>query len=248
MNTSMKDGIKMSVAISLLLIVILAVIIIVIQYQVEGEKNMPYELSKIMIISTAEPEQNTENTEEKAKWNEKVNQSNDVYFFIDKKSSKDNELIESVSIENIKVTKQPIKGNIKTYMPSSIESSLFTYDDSYIVEEKLEYKGGKKSNSKTLEIGSQGGSALIRFANTGVGNFISDEAQEIKHDGTLLEKVEVTDEEVKFQVNFDFIVKINEIKYKANITLNFPCGSISTDGTTSKEITDMSNIVFKRTK
>ena len=36
---------------------------IVLQYQVEGEKNMPYQLSKITIISTAEGEQNKgENT------------------------------------------------------------------------------------------------------------------------------------------------------------------------------------------
>ena len=59
MKTGMKDGIKMITAISVLLIVIIAVIMIVIQYQVEGEKNMPYQLSKITIISTAEGEQNT---------------------------------------------------------------------------------------------------------------------------------------------------------------------------------------------
>ena len=248
MNISMKDGIKMSMAISILLIIILAVIIIVIQYQVEGEKNMPYELSKITIISTAEPEQNTDNTEETAKWNLKINQSNDVHFFIDKKSAKEGELIESVTIENVNVTKQPKKGTIKAYMPSSIESSTFTYDNSYIVDEKLEYRGGKKSNPKTLEIGSQGGSAIIRFANTGVGNFISNEEVEIEHNGTLLTKVGVQDEEVQFQVNFDIIMEINNIKYKANITLDLPCENLSTEGKTAKEITDMSNIVFKRIK
>ena len=98
MKTGMKDGIKMITAISVLLIVIIAVIMIVIQYQVEGEKNMPYQLSKITIISTAEGEQNTENVEETAKWNLTVNQNNDVYFFIDKKTSKDDEFIEAVAI------------------------------------------------------------------------------------------------------------------------------------------------------
>ena len=248
MNTSIKDGIKMITAISILLIIIIVVIMIVIQYQIEGEKDMPYQLSKITIISTAEGEQNTENTEETAKWNLSVNQNNDVYFFIDKKSAKDDEFIENVIIENINITKQPVKGIVKTYMPSSVEGRTFLYDDSYIIDEKLEYKGGKVSNPETLEIGSQGGSAVLRFSNTGVGNFISNEDAEVKHDGTLVTKVGTTEEQIKFQVNFDFIIQINEIKYISNITLDLPCNNICSEGTTTKEITDMSNIVFKRIK
>lgn len=248
MNTSMKDGIKMSIAISVLLIIIMVVIIIVIQYQIEGEKNMPYQLSKIAIISTAEGEQNTKNAEETAKWNLSVNQNNDVYFFIDKNSAGEDDLIESVLIENINIVKQPSKGKVKTFMPSSVEGRTFSYDDSYLVNEKLEYKGGKTSNPKTLEIGSQGGSAIVRFSNTNVGNFISNEDTEIKHDGTLITKVGASEEDVKFQVNFDFVIKINSIKYKSNITLNLPCNNLTTDGTSTKEITDMSNIIFKRVK
>ena len=114
----MKDRIKMSIAISVLLVVIIVVILIIIQYQIEGEKNMPYQLSKITIISTAEGEQNTENPEESSKWNLSVNQNNDVYFFIDKNTDKD-ELLDSVTIDNIKVTKQPTKGVVKVFMPNS---------------------------------------------------------------------------------------------------------------------------------
>ena len=63
MNTDMKDKIKFCTAIGTLLIIIIIVLMIVLQYQVEGEKNMPYQLSKITIISTAEGEQNKgENT------------------------------------------------------------------------------------------------------------------------------------------------------------------------------------------
>ena len=248
MKTSMKDLIKMIALISILLIVIIVVIMIVIQYQIEGEKDMPYKLSKITIISTAEGEQNTENIEETAKWNLSVNQNNDVYFFIDKKSAKDDEFIENVTIENINITKQPLKGNIKMYMPSSVEGRTFLYDDSYIIDGKLEYKGGKTSNPKILEIGSQGGSAILRFSNTQIGKFISNENIEVKHDGTLISKVGINEDEVKFQVNFDLIIQINGIKYKSNIYLDLPCNNLCTEGTTTKEITDMSNIVFKRVK
>lgn len=254
MNTNMKDRIKMSVALGVLLIIIMVVIVIIIQYQVEGEKNMPYQLSKITIISTAEGEQNTENVEETAKWNLSVSQINDVYFFIDKKNAKSDELIENIVIENINITKEPIKGNVKVFMPSSVDGRAFSNDDSYIVDGKLEYKGAKTSNPKTLEIGNQGGSAMVRFSNTKIGNFVSNEDVEVKHDGTLITKVGTNEEEIKFQVNFDLIIKVNGIKYKANITLNLPCNNLSVDGTTTKEIiyskndNDGSNVVFKRVK
>ena len=40
----------------------------------------------------------------------------------------------------------------------------------------------------------------------------------------------------------------NKIKYKTNITLSLPCEKLLTEGTSNKEITDMSGIVFKRIK
>ena len=97
----------MSIAISVLMVVIIVVILIIIQYQIEGEKNMPYQLSKITIISTAEGEQNTENPEENSKWNLSVNQNNDVYFFIDKNTDKD-ELLDSIKNIDTQFDKQRV--------------------------------------------------------------------------------------------------------------------------------------------
>lgn len=246
MNTNMKDKLKMSIALGILLTIFMVVLIIVIQYQIEGEKNMPYKLSKITIISTAEGQQNI-NSEENLKWNLNVNQSNDIYFFIDKNTSKD-EIIDSVTISNVQITRQPSKGKIKVFMPNSTEGRTFVYKDEYIIEDKLEYKGGKSTNTQTLEIGNQGGYALIRFANTTIGEFTSDEDAEVKHDGTLISKIGVNEEEIKFEVNFDFTIQIAEIKYRANIALNLPCDNICEVGTTTQEITDTSSIIFKRVK
>lgn len=252
MNIDKKDIIKMIMAISSLVVIILLVIMSVIQYQIEGEKNMPYKLSKIAIISTAEGEQNTLNKEENSKWNLSINQNNDIYFFIDKNSTKEDATIEKVIIDNINIIKTPLKGTIKTYMPNSLEGRTFVNKDDFVVNGKVEYLGGKSSNSKTLEIGNQGGVALIRFSNMGVGNFISNEEQEVKHDGTILTKVGAKDEEVSFKVNFDFIIQVNKIKYKANITLDLPNNNISSEGTATKEIVykgdNSNNIVFKRIK
>lgn len=210
---------------------------------------MPYSLSKITIISTAEGEQNSKDIEKNAKWNLDINQNNDVYFFIDKNEdvAKD-KLIDSVTIENITVTKSPLKGEIKTFMPSSTDGRTFSYDKDYLVEEKLEYRGGAASNPKTLEIGNQGGSAIIRFSNTNIGNFISDENIEIKHDGTLITKVGVTEEELKGQIKFDLIIQIDKIKYKSNIILDIPCKGLSEEGTTTVEISGRDKFIFKRIK
>ena len=276
MNTDMKDKIKFCTAIGTLLIIIIIVLMIVLQYQVEGEKNMPYQLSKITIISTAEGEQNkgentnvesgktteeqtttesaekSENnnenngtsTEETHKWNLKIDQSNDIYFFIDKNSDSDDDILESLTIANIKVIKAPQKGIIRTYMPNSNDGRTFIYDDSYLIEDKLEYKGAKSSNIKTLEIGSKGGSAVIRISNSDIGKFVSDEDTEVKHDGTLITKIGATEEEIIFKVSFDLILQINKIKYKATITLNLPEAGLSEAGTPTKEITE--GFVFKR--
>ena len=247
MNTNIKDKIKMSVSIAILSIIIGIVFIIVLQYQLEGEKNMPYTLSKITIISTAEGVQNKDNPEETAKWNLKINQNNDIYFFIDENGEyAKNKIIESVTIKNIEVTKSPIKGEIKAIMPSSTEGRNFTEDESYIIEEKLEYLGGKESNLKTLEIGNKGGFVAIRISNTNISKLISDTDEEIVHDGKLITKTGATPEEIQFNIAFDLIIKIDKVNYKAKIKLNLPNGDICQDGKTSLEITDMKDIVFKR--
>ena len=213
MNTNLKDKIKMCLAVGSLAIIIIMVFIIVVQYQVEGEKNMPYTLSKITIISTAEGDQETKDTENK--WNLNVNQNNDIYFFIENnEESKEQALLESVTIQNIEITAKPQKGTVKVYMPNSEEGRTFTYSDDYLVNNTLTYKGAKTSNAKNLEIGSKGGSCIIRFSNTGIGNFISNDEEEVKHNGELITKIGATEQEVSFTANFDLILQINKIKYK----------------------------------
>lgn len=241
-----KEKIKACIAIAVIILAILVTGIITMKYHVEGETNMPFTLSKITIVSTAEGVENKETTE---KWNLSIFQNNDIYFSIEKNErNREDEIIESFSIENIKVIEAPKIGQIKTYMPNSSDGRLFTYLDEYIVEEnKLTYKGASKSNSKTLEIGNQGGTAILRFANTEVGNYVSNEDEEIKHDGKLLEKIQVSKEDINFKVSFDLIIKLKNKSYISNIVLELPCeGDLINEGTISKEITD--NFVFKRIK
>lgn len=239
-----KQRIKLCLAITVVVVILAIVGMIMIKYEVEGDKNMPYNLSKIMIVSTAEGVE----TEGKNKWNFNIYQNNDLYFYIDKNNEyKGNDTyIEKVRIENMQITKTPKVGEIKAYMPNSTEGRLYSYDKAYIIEEKLEYNGAGKSNSQTLEIGSQGGNALIRFSNTNLGVYSSNDDKEIIHDGTLLNKLKLTQEDINFTVSFDFIIEVQNHKYKANIQLDLPYGNIVENGTESIEKIDMSDVVFKR--
>lgn len=236
--------IKLCVAVSTFAIIILLVATSMIRYQVEGDKNMPFNLSKIIIVSTAEGSE----TKGKKKWNFNVYQNNDVYIYIDKNEDYrgEDKTIKSVKIENINISKAPSKGEVKIYMPNSVEGRLFSYEDAYLVNGKLEYKGAKESNPQTLEIGTNGGSTLIRFSNTGLGEYSSDKDKEVVHDGTLLKKIKVNEEDIKFDVSFDLVITVENCSYRANMTLQMPCGNIVEEGTCSLEKTDFSDLVFKR--
>ena len=240
----LKQTIKLCVAVFVFAIIILLVVTVIIRYQVEGDKNMPFNLSKVIIISTAE---GTE-TDGKKKWNFDVYQNNDLYIYLDKNENYvgDEKVIKSVRLENINITKAPNKGEIKVYMPNSVEGRLYSNKEEYLVNGSLEYKGAGESDSKALEVGSNGGNVLIRFSNTGLGTYSSDGDKEIVHDGTLLEKVNVTDEDIKFNISFDLVITVDNCSYRANLNYTLPCGNIIEEGTSSIEQTDFSNVVFKR--
>lgn len=65
------------------LVIILVIIIgIILKYQVEGEKNVPFYLAEMNVISTAEGVGNQEATE--MRWNMNIFQNNDIYLKIAK--------------------------------------------------------------------------------------------------------------------------------------------------------------------
>ncbi len=244
-----KQTIKLMIAIAVLALILILVLMAMIKYEVEGEQNMPFKLSKIIVISTAEGIENETENKNKLKWNFDIFQNNDVSFYIDSNTEDENLLIKSVTIDNIKILKAPQKGEIKVYMPNSEAGRLYNYEDQYVVNDSLQYKGASQSSSTELEIGSKGGTAWICFNNMGIGNYTSDEVkEEIRQDGTWLKKLEIPKEEIEFTASFDFTIETTKTKYKANITLDFPAGDISEDGRSSLEKTDMRDIIFKRVK
>lgn len=217
-----------------------------IKYEVEGETSMPFKLSKIIIVGTVE---GVEKAESDLKWDFSIFQNNDIHFYIDENAeNSQNLLIKSVKIDNIKVTNQPQKGNIVSYMPNSEAGRLFSYDEQFLVNEKLEYKGASQSSSTNLQIGSKGGTVLMRISNSNIDEYSSDKDKQIVHNASLLEKIETTTEQIKFGVSFDFTIETTKAKYKANIELELPTSEFGETGNCYQEITDMSNIIFKRVK
>lgn len=233
-----------------MMIVIIAVILfalglIVLRYSVEGETNMPFELTKITVISSSEgiDKELGEN-----RWAFDINQNNDIYLYIEKNENyKKQEAIKSILIDNIQVQKEKEKGTVNFYKPNSSESGrAFSNNEENLVQ-TIEYAGGLESDIKNLKISNQGGLIVFRFANDKISEYISNE--EVINHSELLKKSNITEEDLKAKITFDLTIKIESGKeYKANVSLDMPVQGVIEQGTTSNEITDLKGIIFKRTK
>ena len=82
--------IKMIIAIAVILIISTFIAIRIIRYQKEGEKNMPFVLSKIIVISTVTP--TTDNNQSEGNnvtlGDYNLIQNNDIYISFENKSNK----------------------------------------------------------------------------------------------------------------------------------------------------------------
>lgn len=245
MEKNKKEKLKLAVTLAIIIIAFGISITIMLKYSEEGETNMPFKLSEIIVVSSAEGVTKEENPEN-YKWNLSIMQYNDIYMQISKNEEYNkNAYIESVTIENFSFTNPKI-GNTRVYMPNSKDGGLFSYDDSYLIQRSLTYKGAESSNTKTLQISSQGGIVLFRAANTGVGEYVSNDDAEISHDGTLITKTNATLEDLKYTISFDIVIDTNIAKYRGNVSLELPCSDILTEGTSQLDEKDCSNIIFKR--
>lgn len=241
----LKRLFRIGVVIVLIICAITYIWATMLKYEVEGETNMPFVLSKMIVISTAE---GLEKDQTEHKWDMHIMQNNDIYLEITKnKSYKQKEVIDSIKMENFYIETQPKLGEIKIYKPSNQENKTYDYDQASEITDKLEYMAEEKTDIKNLSIANQGGTVLVRFANTNVAQFVSDELEEIKQDGTLLKAAGASYDDLKYKVNFDLIITlVSGIQYKANISLDLPVGNLLEEGTSSMEQKNLKDIVFKR--
>lgn len=226
-----------------IMIVLMIVVSVIVKYEVEGEKTLPYHLSKIFVISTVEGTPIDDGTNI---WNINVKQANDLYFYIEKNSSTE-ETIKRIMIENFQVTKTPTKGNLAIYRPTGDLDNLYTASEQNYLNESLTYTGAAIDDLKTLEIGNEGGVFACRMALNNLGTYISNETTEITYDGSLLQHIGVAEEEIRFDISFDMLIETNKnVTYKGTIAVKLPAEGIVAQGTSNIEITDFGDVIFKR--
>lgn len=233
-----------------MVIVIIAMIlfvlgVVVLKYNVEGETNMPFKLNKITLISSSE---GIDKDPAENKWAFNINQNNDIYVYIEKNKSYDKqESIKEILIDNINVKKNNEKGSVNFYRPNISESGgNFSNKEENIIQ-SIKYDGAMESDIKNLKILNQGGIVVFRYANDNIAECISND-DEINHN-ELLKKANVIEEDLKSKINFDLTIKLESGKeYKANLSFDMPVDGILEKGIVAKEITDLTDIIFKRTK
>lgn len=233
---------KKSLFFVLICVLIMVVLSIMVKYDVEGEKKLPFSISKILLVSTVDG-QRVEDTQNI--WDINVTQVNDIYMYIDKTGTGD-ETIKSITFENF-VVNGPQKGNLKLLRPTGDLSNLYAQSEQNYLSENITYSGATIDDMKSLEIANNGGVAGFRFSLEDLGSFVSNEAEEIIYDGRLLSNLGINIEEIKFSVQFDVIIQTSEnISYKGTLNLELPLNDVIEKGSSNMEITDFSNIIFKR--
>lgn len=229
--------------ISIIVIIFFIVGIIILKYHVEGEKDMPFEISNIKIISSVEGI-DQENKQEK--WNISINQNNDIYIYVEKNQDyKDTEVIENIILDNFLIVRKNEIGTSKIYMPSNNEARIFENIESFSTQ-SIKFEGALEQNIKELKIANQGGLLVFRISNDNVGTYVSNEDGEIKHN-ELLQKINIKENDFEEEVSFDITINLSSKKsYKANIKLNITPSDFSKNGSSYQEINYLSNIIFKR--
>lgn len=238
-----KKIVHICVILGIIVLILIIAGIIMLRYQVEGETNLPFELSKMIVVSTAES--NEIEAAADTKWNFSVNQYNDIYLEIQKNDEyTKNTNIKNITFENFVIEKNSGAENIKLYRANS--EGKVVEDEAHLVGSSLTYKGEKETNLDELKISNQGSIILLRSVNQNVCE-VRNNDEEIVHDGTLLAKGNANSEDLNYKLSFDIIIETSRnIKYKGTITIDLPTGDVQTQGKTQLEKTDFSDVIFKR--
>lgn len=238
-----KKAFHISMIIVIIVVILFIVGILVLRYYVEGETNLPFELTKITVISNAEGiDEQSEN-----KWDFTINQNNDIYLYIEKNENYGKtEVIDNVTLTNFRIEKNSEIGESKIYKPdSNVENVTFQNIQENEVQEII-YTGDLETDIKASKISNQGGLIVLRYANNNIGRYQSNEEEEINHN-ELLKKIGINEDDLKTKITFDLAINLKSGKtFFSTVSLELPVEGIVENGVTSREITDLDDIIFKR--
>ena len=243
---SKKRIIHIYIVIITIIILFLTVGLIMLKYNVEGEKNLPFIIKKISIVSTAESDISQD---EEEKWHAGILGKNDIFFIIEKNENyKKEDTIKSIKFENFKIETTNEEMKISIYRP---ETNEFDYNhiEEFKIQDSIQFDGAQKTNNSVLQINNQGGVIGFSVCMEGLGEYEFTTNEKVPSDGRLLAKAGLLKEDVEFKISFDVIIETGKkIKFKGTVTLELPTGNILEEGVSTTEITDLENVVFKRIK
>ena len=157
---SKKRIIHICVIISILIMLIVIVSALMLKYHIEGEQNLPFNLSEISIVSTAESDI-TQNND--GNWNARILQKNDIFFVIEKndnyKYSDENKVQNSLeylgaqntNTETLQINNQ---GGIIGFSVASdnLGEYIFSKDEKLPSDGRLLAKAGVKAEEMNFKI------------------------------------------------------------------------------------------------
>ena len=237
----MPKALHLSIIFVILVAIGFTAIMLILRYDEKGEENMPFDISKVSLISSINAQ---DIADDKNLWNKAVGQDNDVYIYIEKnKGYSKTETIEKIILDNFKIDKEPQKGQVVIYRPCNNEKELFEDTDEFKCEE-ITFTGEQLTKIQELKISNQGGIIAFRLANQNLGSYVSND-KEIDYKD-LLKKINVLEDEIKVSISFDVTIKLTESKqFKTTINIELPVEGVIENGKSSKEI-EGKDFIFKR--
>ena len=150
-----KRSVHLYILIAVIVIALAIVGFLMLKYHVEGEKNLPFEIKQISVISTAKG--GTTSKGEDELWHTNLSQQNDIYIQIEKNSNyKNEETIKRVTLENFAIIREGGLGEITIYRPSG-QVDEYNYSKETAILDRIEYRGAQLTDTEILEINNQGG-------------------------------------------------------------------------------------------
>ena len=245
MKTNKINMLKKSLFLAFLIITITIVFSIIIKYHVEGEATLPYSIEKILIVSRVDTKTNEDNEN---LWNVGLSENNNIFITIKKDSTSTKDTIKDIKINNFKISTPAKLGKISIYRPTGDLNNLYEYSEQNYLESDITYTGARVDTLKTLEIRNEGGMIGFRVSLEDIGTYISNNYdEELIYDGSLLNKAGISAEDIKFSMSFDLRINLNSgVSFVGTVNLDLPSGDIINEKEPYIELTDFSNIIFKR--
>lgn len=230
-----------------IVVILFTALMIILKYNEEGEKTLPFKLSKIVVISTVNG--NSKSGSDTV-WDIDINQINDLYISFEAEKKEENETIKSITFKNFSINQAKELGTAKLLAPTGdFGADLYTNSSEDYKEKEITFSGAETDDLKKQQIGNMGGTTSFRFELEKIGNFKSNDETEVSYNGSMLKKIGLSLDDLKADLSFDILITTSEnIVYKGSINFQTPVGNIVEEGSSEKIIEDFSNVVFKRVK